>query len=133
MGLKKRNQVSAEFNMSSMTDIIFLLLIFFMLTSSIVAPNALNLKLPGSSTKTPPSQRDIDELVIGKGGNFELNGTDYSLEELQGRLTSLANESSGKASVIIVPKKGVETQHVAAVMDMARALDIQGILAMEPK
>ena len=49
MGLKKRSKVSAEFSMSSLTDIIFLLLIFFMLTSSLVAPNALNLKLPGSS------------------------------------------------------------------------------------
>ncbi|MFM9952070.1 MAG: ExbD/TolR family protein, partial [Saprospiraceae bacterium] len=49
MGLKKRSKVSSQFNMSSLTDIIFLLLIFFMLTSTVVAPNALNLKLPGSS------------------------------------------------------------------------------------
>lgn len=48
---KKKSKISAEFNMSSLTDIIFLLLIFFMLTSSIVAPNALNLKLPGTSQK----------------------------------------------------------------------------------
>ncbi|HRJ14821.1 MAG TPA: biopolymer transporter ExbD, partial [Saprospiraceae bacterium] len=44
MSMKKRARVTADFNMSSMTDIIFLLLIFFMLTSSVVAPNALNLK-----------------------------------------------------------------------------------------
>lgn len=50
MALKKKSKVSAEFNMSSLTDIIFLLLIFFMLTSSVVNPNAINLKLPSSST-----------------------------------------------------------------------------------
>ena len=47
MAVKSRSKVSAQFNMSSLTDIIFLLLIFFMLTSSIVTPNALNLQLPG--------------------------------------------------------------------------------------
>ena len=51
MGMKKRAKVSAEFSMSSLTDIIFLLLIFFMLTSSVVVPNALNLQLPGQSKK----------------------------------------------------------------------------------
>ena len=54
MAVKKRSKVSAEFNMSSLTDIIFLLLIFFMLTSSIVTPNALNLQLPGKKTSPPP-------------------------------------------------------------------------------
>ena len=64
MGLRKKNKASAEFSMSSLTDIIFLLLIFFMLTSSLVVPNALNLKLPGkrkSSTvlKAPPSKIEL--------------------------------------------------------------------------
>jgi hypothetical protein len=46
MNLRGRNKVSAEFNMSSMTDIVFLLLIFFMLTSTMVTTNALDLVLP---------------------------------------------------------------------------------------
>ena len=67
MAMKKRGKVSAEFSMSSLTDIIFLLLIFFMLTSSMVTPNALNLRLPGKSTKVsnqpknPPTQVKIDK------------------------------------------------------------------------
>jgi biopolymer transport protein ExbD len=61
MGLKKRNKVSAEFSMSSLTDIIFLLLIFFMLTSSVVTINAFNLKMPGNgSTSVTVSEKPDD-------------------------------------------------------------------------
>ena len=71
MALQKRSKVSAEFNMSSLTDIIFLLLIFFMLTSTVVAPNALNLKLPGrADTPTSPSTERLDEVRIDEGGGF---------------------------------------------------------------
>ena len=56
MGLRSKNKVSPNFNMSSMTDIVFLLLIFFMLTSTMVSPNALKLLLPSSSTQTRAAQ-----------------------------------------------------------------------------
>ena len=56
MTLRSRNKVSADFNMSSMTDIVFLLLIFFMLTSTLVSPNALKLLLPSSNARTLEKQ-----------------------------------------------------------------------------
>ena len=52
MKVKRRNKIDPNFNMSSMTDIVFLLLIFFMLTSTLVSPNALKLLLPKSESKT---------------------------------------------------------------------------------
>jgi len=52
MALKRRNKVNAAFSMASMTDIVFLLLIFFMITSTLVAPNALKLLLPQSNNQT---------------------------------------------------------------------------------
>ena len=57
MALKRRNKAEASFSMSSMTDIIFLLLIFFMLTSSVVHPNAIKLMLPQSNSQTAASQK----------------------------------------------------------------------------
>lgn len=75
MALKKRSRVSAQFNMSSLTDIIFLLLIFFMLTSSLVAPNALNLKLPGSAKDNqPPSNKDVDQILVRSDCQMLFNG-----------------------------------------------------------
>lgn len=131
MGLKKRSKVSAEFSMSSLTDIIFLLLIFFMLTSSLVAPNALNLKLPGSSRTKVTSSSKIDDVRISRNGNFFLNGSSVSLERLESRLSSMANASRGKLSITISPAKGTPVESVVAVMDIAMRYDINGILATE--
>ena len=55
MSLRSRNKISSEFSMSSMTDIVFLLLIFFMVTSTMIAPNALKLLLPSSNNQTQAS------------------------------------------------------------------------------
>ena len=78
MGLKKRGKVSAEFSMSSLTDIIFLLLIFFMLTSSLVSPNALNLKMPGTSNVPSSTAKSLPKITITKSGSFLFEGNPVS-------------------------------------------------------
>ena len=80
MGIKKRSKVSAEFSMSSLTDIIFLLLIFFMLTSTLVAPNAINFNLPGSSQKRVSSTRTLDEIRINNTGRYYYNNRSITLK-----------------------------------------------------
>ncbi len=133
MALKKRTKVSAKFSMSSLTDIIFLLLIFFMLTSSLVAPNALNLKLPGSrSSKSIPSS-NIDDVTIKKSGRFYLNGKRVSLSSLERELAKKARRSSKKINITISPASGTPVQYVAQVMDIALKHHINGILATELK
>ena len=74
MKLKGRNKVSPEFSMSSMTDIVFLLLVFFMLTSN--SPNALDLILPkakGKSTSTQNVSVTIDKDLKYYVNNEEIN------------------------------------------------------------
>ena len=130
MGLKKRSKVSAAFNMSSLTDIIFLLLIFFMLTSNLVSPNALNLKLPGKCNPTVTST-DIPEVYIAKNGNYSLNGRRIIPENLEPALQTLESNSSSKLNMTISPAKGVAVEHVVFVMDIAMRLKINTILATE--
>ena len=67
MALRSKNKVSAAFSMSSMTDIVFLLLIFFMLTSTLVTTNALDLVLPNSTAQTVKKQR----VSVSINENFE--------------------------------------------------------------
>lgn len=132
MGLKKRAKVSAEFSMSSLTDIIFLLLIFFMLTSSLVAPNALNLKLPGSSRTNVVTDSKTDDIRVAKNGRFYLNRKRISLSELERSLARSARaKRGGKLSVTISPDSGTPTEYVVMVMDIAMRLNINGILATE--
>lgn len=71
MNLRGRNKVTPEFNMSSMTDIVFLLLIFFMLTSTMVTTNALDLVLPKAKGKTD-SNKSIS-ISIDKDLKFYLD------------------------------------------------------------
>lgn len=71
MALKRRNRVNAAFSMSSMTDIVFLLLIFFMVTSTLVAPNALKLLLPQSNSQT--SAKVITTISITKDLEYYIN------------------------------------------------------------
>ena len=129
MGLKKRSKVSAEFNMSSLTDIIFLLLIFFMLTSTVVAPNALNLKLPGRADTPPsPSTERLDEVRIDDGGSFFFNDRRISVGELEAQLRGRAGTGY---SMLIAPDRHAPVEGVVTVMDMAMRLDINGVLAAE--
>ena len=132
MGFNKRNKVSAQFNMSSLTDIIFLLLIFFMLTSTLVAPNALNLKLPGSSNSSSPSTSQITDVSISNSGTLRLDGSKISKGDLERRLRSIARgKGQGKMDMTISPAKRTATADVVFVMDIARRLNINAILATE--
>lgn len=132
MGFKKRAKVSAQFSMSSLTDIIFLLLIFFMLTSTLVAPNSLNLKLPGSTQSRVTSTRNLEEVRIDNRGRYYLNDRSITLNELEGQLRRLsAGKEPNSESIIIATDKGAKVEHVVAVMDMALRYDINGVLATE--
>ena len=131
MGMKKRSKVNAEFNMSSLTDIIFLLLIFFMLTSSMVIPNALNLKLPGKKSSSPPSKSQPTKVVIDKSGTYYLNGSKVTLSTLDKKVRELKKGNS-KLAIVITPDDKVPNQHVVAVMDIAYRYQVGAILT-DPK
>jgi biopolymer transport protein ExbD len=131
MGLKKKNKISTQFSTASMTDMIFLLLIFFMLTSGLVAPNSLNLKLPGSSRSKVQIDSKTDDVAINKSGSFYLNGKRISSGDLE---TSLAKKAGGgDLDITISPEAGTPVKYVAFVMDIAMRYQINAILTSEEK
>ena len=131
MALKSRNKVSANFNMSSMTDIVFLLLIFFMLTSTLVTQNALELVLPKSSstnTDTPPLAVSIEKknnaikYYIDAGTGTKL----IEFEELEALLIMELKDDKG---IFLNADKTVEIEHVVKVMDIASRNKFKLVLA----
>ena len=128
MGLKKRSKVNAQFNMSSLTDIIFLLLIFFMLTSNLVAPNALNLKLPGKGNPTVSNSNPPD-VSIERSGVFRLDDKKISSGNLKTALKRLSRKSRSKLDITISPEPGTPIEHVVTVMDIAMQLEINAIFS----
>ncbi len=133
MAVKKRSKAVAEFNMSSLTDIIFLLLIFFMLTSGVVSPNALNLKLPGKSSTAVQTTSRTDEVKIEVNGDYFINGRRTSLLLLENELKTRAGATPQLFNFIIAPVQGTPVEHVVAVMNIALKLQINGILSSEGK
>jgi biopolymer transport protein ExbD len=131
MGIKKRSKVSAEFSMSSLTDIIFLLLIFFMLTSTLVKIQPFELPESDSKTVAPTSA----VITVDRSGQFTLNNKAMPLSSIERELRSVVRTMGNRedASVTIVAEKGVPFDNVVKIMEVAGRLRINAILATQPK
>jgi biopolymer transport protein ExbD len=130
MGLRSRNKVSANFNMSSMTDIVFLLLIFFMLTSTLVSPNALKLLLPSSKAKT--LEKQTISISITKDIAFYINENEVSENTIEQELELLLNTEQEPA-IILHADKTVAIEHVVKIMDIAYRNKYKIVLATTSK
>lgn len=130
MGLQRRNKVSAEFSMSSLTDIIFLLLIFFMLTATFI--RIQNVDLPESDSKTVASTSVA--VTIDKEGKYYLNAVEISASSLEREVSSAVADAEDKnaTTVTIVAEKGVPFDKVSKVMAVASKLKVRAILATQP-
>lgn len=134
MGLKRRVRVTPAFSLAAMIDIIFLLLMFFMLTSKFVTPNALNLQLPSSSSKTMASP-DLAVSVNAKGEYF-LDGVrtrKESLEAAVGAKIRAKKDSPQTTTVTVVAEKTVPLDYVVFILDIANRLKVKTILATEER
>lgn len=128
--MKKRNKVSAEFSMSSLTDIIFLLLIFFMLTSSMVQ---ISVDLPVSDSKTvAPTDLPVQ---IFKDGKILVNGKNTSKKNLEKRIAVELRKQTNKdkGTVSIISEAGVPWSQVHEVLKVASALKLKAIIATAPR
>lgn len=129
MALRSRNKVTPNFNMSSMTDIVFLLLIFFMLTSTLVSPNALKLLLPNSKSKT--LEKQTISISIDKNINFYIDENQVDINELETRLINILS-SEIEPAIILHSDKSVDIEHVVKVMDIAYRNNYKIVLATDP-
>ncbi|WP_108423830.1 ExbD/TolR family protein [Flagellimonas amoyensis] len=128
MKLKGRNKISPEFSMSSMTDIVFLLLVFFMLTSN--APNALDLLLPKAKGKSTNTQNV--SVTINKDLNYFVNNQQINKEYIEIELKK-ALEGQDKPTIILRAEESVAIKEAVNVMDIANRNNYKVILAVRPK
>lgn len=129
MGIKKKSRVSAEFSMSSLTDIIFLLLIFFMLTSSLIIPNALNLKLPGTESRATVTS-DPSTIDVTRDGSIIYNGQEVSINQLQSAFRNQSDRRSGdsKYTVAVTVHPSAKIEKVVDVLDLAYRMKVNTIM-----
>lgn len=130
MGLGSRNKVSAEFSMSSLTDIIFLLLIFFMLTSNFVRVEPFD--LPKSDAKTVAPATVV--VSISKAGKYSLNQQEMPFSALKTaiRQEMVKAENKDNSTVSIAAEVGTSFDKVVKVMEIAKDLRLRAMLATSP-
>ncbi|HRN40495.1 MAG: biopolymer transporter ExbD [Flavobacteriales bacterium] len=130
MALRSKNKVSTNFNMASMTDIVFLLLIFFVITSTLISPNALKLLLPKSSSKTLSKQ--TISVSITKELEYFINQDKVAFENIEAILKQqLANEL--EPGIILHAEKSVPIEEAVKIMDIANRNKYKLVLATAPE
>jgi biopolymer transport protein ExbD len=136
MPIQTRNKISPSFSMASMSDLVFLLLIFFMITSTLVAPNAIKLLLPNSSSKTMAKQTVT--VYINENQDFFVEDLIISQDILE---TQIAQKLEGQTegTVVLRADKSVPVQYIVTVIDAVNLINQKNgtkhkvILATLPK
>ena len=129
MNFRGRNKVTPEFNMSSMTDIVFLLLIFFMIASTLVTTNAIDIILPKASGKTENKK----SVAVSIKGDLT-----YYIDQKRVGVSVLENEllaalsNFDQPTIILRAEKTVPVENVVTVMDIANRNKFKVILAVKP-
>ena len=129
MNIRGRNKISPEFNMSSMTDIVFLLLIFFMIASTLVTTNAIDILLPTASGKTE-NKKSI-AVSIQKDLSFYIDQSKVEVQNLETELLQLLQQEA-EPTLVLRAEKSVPVDYVVKVMDIANRNKFKIILAVNP-
>ena len=135
--IQSQNKVRIASSTSSMSDLVFLLLIFFVLTSTLISPNAVKLMLPESNSKTMAKQNVT--VYIDEHYQFQVNDVPVAVEGLQPLITNGIEPGVTDACVVLRSDKTVPVQYVVNVIDAVNAINEQNgtkhkvILATSPK
>jgi len=136
MALKRNTKVDASFSISSMTDIVFLLLIFFLVTSTLINPNALKLLLPKSTGQV--SAKATVSVSIKDWQNdtytYHINGdeTPLSYDQVEDSLVDLLNGEEDP-TFSIYSDESVPIREVVSIMNIAKRNHYKVILATQPE
>jgi biopolymer transport protein ExbD len=129
MQLRERKEVSGEMGMSSMTDIIFILLIFFMMVSTMTHPSALNLALPGNSktSSKPVKHERYDDIGITPSGNFIFNNVTTPIDKIKSFVETKKNKNP-EYKVTVSPDAKAPVEKVVQILDLTQTLGVNSIL-----
>ena len=132
MALKKRNRVEATFAMSSMTDLVFLLLLFFVMASTMSSPNDIKIKLPTSRSKTVTRPQVAKVSIDNLGNYFVALGKEKPIpvdsESLEGYL-SRVQEADSTVYIALHADEDVAYKEVVRVLDIANEHHMKLVVA----
>jgi biopolymer transport protein ExbD len=128
---KKHSRASAEVHTSAMNDIMFFLLLFFLIASTVTNPNVIKLMLPKSASGQAMSKKTIT-VSVTQDLRYYVEKKEVPVDALQSTLASYKNIAS-ELTIVLHVDRTVAIQDVVQVMDIAQKLNIKLVLATEPK
>ena len=132
MNLRKRHKrASAEVHTSAMNDIMFFLLLFFLIASTVANPNVIKLMLPKSSTGQSISKKTVT-VSITKDLKYYIEKKEIPVSALQSTLATYKTIGT-ELTIVLYTEPTVSIQDVVSVMDVAQKLNIKLVLATQPK
>ncbi|MDR1672895.1 MAG: biopolymer transporter ExbD [Bacteroidales bacterium] len=130
MAIRTSSKINASFSMSSMTDLVFLLLIFFMITSTLVSPNALKLLLPQSNNQT--SAKAITSVSVTKDLQYAVDGKYVSYNDLERQLQQKLMNAA-EPTVSIHMDRTLPVEELVKIMNIAARNKYKAIIATAPE
>jgi biopolymer transport protein ExbD len=132
MNLRKRHKrASAEVHTSAMNDIMFFLLLFFLIASTVANPNVIKLMLPKSSTGQSISKKTVT-VSITRDLKYYVEKKEIPVSALQSTLATYKTIGT-ELTIVLYTEPTVSIQDVVSVMDVAQKLNIKLVLATQPK
>ncbi len=133
MALKRRNKADAAFSMASMTDIIFLLLLFFVISSTMTTPNDISVNLPESSANKSTKQV-VARISIDKTGNYFLATGDQevqpiSVEQLEPQILQVVSQDTANTYIALYADQDIAYKQVVKVLDIANKNKLKLVIA----
>jgi biopolymer transport protein ExbD len=129
MNLKKRHKDEGEVHTGPLNDILFILLLFFLIVSTLANPNVIRLSQPKSKSDTKAKQTVVVSIDANK--QFFVGTTKVTLADLKARLQPFLAKEPDQPSIVINADKSVPVEDVVAVMRVARDLGAKSVLAVD--
>ncbi len=123
MKFRRKPRESVEINLASLIDVVFILLLFFVVTTTFSRETQLKVDLPEATSGTPPEEGTLKhlEVLIAADGSYSLNGQALMKNDLRGLMSALRKESDGDSSLPLVISADAKTPHQAVITAMDAA------------
>lgn len=131
MNLRRRKRANAEVHTSAMNDIMFFLMLFFLIASTITNPNVIKLLLPKSDSGQSVSKKTIT-VAITKELQYSVEKKPVLIENMQATIQTYLQQAK-ELTIVLYVDKSVAIEDVVKVLDIANRLKIKLVLATEPK
>lgn len=131
MSIRRRLRTHQELHAGALNDILFILLFFFLIVSTLANPNVIKLSQPKAKSDTKAKQTVI--VNIKPTGEYIINGKQISIEEMKAFIQPYVQKDSTQATIAINADKTVPLENVVAVMRVARDLGARSTLLVDTK